>query len=146
MNFHFVPETVTQGQGVPLSIAVPLLPLWIFTLSQKLWPKDRVAHFQEVPLRPLWIFTLSQKLWPKDKETHLQEVPFWALLEFSLCPAYVDTKIRKPTDKTWDRLYFLGIIWPFLGPVNLPNMLFISPNGTTKNEGLHNAHNGDLQY
>ncbi len=109
MNFHIVAETVAQGQGDPPSIEVPLHPLWIFTLSQKLWPKDKQTHFYsgptapimnfhfvtetvtqgqgdppsiEVPLHPLWIFTLSQKLWPKDKQTHFYSGPTAPIMNF----------------------------------------------------------------
>jgi len=86
MNFHFVPETVTHGQGDPLSIAVPLHPLWIFT------------HSLSVAV-PLWIFIIVPETVTQGPGDPLSRGPTSPIYEFSLCRRNCGPKTMIPTFK-----------------------------------------------
>jgi hypothetical protein len=72
MNFHNVPETVTQGPGDPLSIEVPLRPFMNFSLCRRNCdPRTRRPTFYSGPTAPIY--------------------------EFSHCPRNCDPMTRRPT-------------------------------------------------
>ncbi len=128
---------------VQLSIAFPLRPLWIFTLSQKLWqrtriptfyrgptapisefshcprncdPRTRRPTFYRGPTAPIMNFHIVPETVTQGQGDPLSRGPTAPIYEFSLCPRNCDPRTRRPT---FNRSLFA----PFLNFIFVPLML-----------------------